>query len=118
MKTLKINDFSIIEKTSSYNISRQDIRNNFNMANGDKISYMIRKGCYTIDLKIVCDGVFYNQLEEVLSADELTVTFTYANSEHTAIMSQKTYKTNCDTLADGERWTISLSLEECRRAAT
>lgn len=115
MKILKINDFSIIEKTSSYSISRQDSTKNYKVVNGDTKSYMIRKGIYTIDLKIVCDGSFYNQLEEIISADELTVTFTYANSEHTAIMSQKTYKTNCDTLADEERWTISLSLTECRR---
>ncbi len=116
MAVLKINGFSIIEKTASYSISRQDITKDFETINGDIKSYLIRKGRYSIDLKIICDGDFYNQLEEILAADEFSVAFTYANAEHTAIMSKKSYKSACDTLAEQEHWTISLSLTECRRS--
>lgn len=115
MAVLKINDMSVIETASSYNISRQDILRSFETENGDTKSYIIRKGKYTIDLKFVCDGTFYNQLETVLNNDELTVSFTYAGSEHTAYMIKNSYKSSCETLDGSEYWSISLSLTECRR---
>jgi len=115
MAVLKINDFSIIEKTDSYNIDRQDILRTFEAENGDIKSYIIRKGRYSIDLKITCNGSFYSQLESILENDELTVIFTYANSEHTAYMMKKSYKTSCITMDSSELWSISLSLQESRR---
>ena len=115
MAVLKINNLSIMEKTSSYSISRQDISRSFEAENGDTKSYITRKGRYTIDLKLVCDGAFYSQLETVLGNDELTVSFTYAGSGHTAYMIKKSYKSSCETLDGSEYWSISLSLAECRR---
>ena len=116
MSVLKINDFSIIEKVSSYNISRQDIIKSYPMANGDTSSYMIRKGSYTIDLNIVCNGSFYNALDSIIENNsEFTVIFTYAEAEHSAIMNIKSYKANCETLNGTEYWSISLSMTESRR---
>lgn len=115
MAILKINDMSVLEKTSSYNIARQDVTRSFEAENGDIKTYVIRKGKYTIDLKFVCDGAFYSQLETLLENDELTVNFTYAGTEHTAYMMKKSYKASCETLNSEEYWTISLSLVECRR---
>lgn len=115
MAVLKINNMSVIETTSSYNISRQDILRSFETENGDTKSYVTRRGRYTIDLKIVCNGIFYSQLENILSNDELTVSFTYAGSEHTAYMIKNSYKSSCETMDGSEYWSISLSLTECRR---
>lgn len=115
MAVIKINGIDIIDKVSSYSINRQDVTKDYEMSNGDITSYIIRRGRFTIDMRISCDGAFYNTLETLFANDELLIEFTYANTIHNAYMKKRSYKSDCDTLNGQEHWTITLSLIESRR---
>lgn len=113
MPFFKINTLVINLPTLSYTVSKKDSVKCFELINGDFRIYPVLKGRFIIELSLVCDNIFFSQLDDILSAcNEYDICFEYGGTLHNSFMMQKEYKAVCN---HKKIWNINLSFIECRR---